>query len=247
MNIKNKQMKKQKTSFIWITFVGITFFIACSTMESISMKNENKTSFRLYLGGSKGGFIEESDIDAISGATNSDDCIKEESNAKFCAGMHMDYQINNRHGFETGLDFVQHKQSIFYDDPALDMEGIVNIDYFRISMPLTYNYIAIKNKNENAILYLKSGLSLNYIHTNNTSIIGKVPDFKLKQFAVAPYFGINVIPISFENYSLGFFLNTSLLKGTKIFTDEIYHKSNNTGLLSTLEFGLNLNFSLKKK
>jgi len=93
MNIKNKQMKKQKTSSIWITFIGITFFIACSTMENISMKNENKTSFRLYLGGSKGGFIEESDIDAISGATNSDDCIKEESNAKFCAGMHMDLSL----------------------------------------------------------------------------------------------------------------------------------------------------------
>jgi hypothetical protein len=238
---KKQTMEKRKIYCNCLIFIGIAIITGCSTVEKIPEKNEKPLSFSAYLGGSKGGFIERSDIDAISGASNSAITDSKESSLKFCLGLHMEYKMNNRHKVEAGLDFIPYQQSVFYNDPLLDYHGRLDIDYYRLSLPLTYNFSILRNKNKNAVLYLKTGLSLNYVNTYNTQFTGTIPGFSMNKFAIVPLFGITIIPVRFHNYSLGLFFNTSLLKGSKVFTDEIYHKSNNTGLMSTMEMGLYLN------
>jgi hypothetical protein len=220
------------------SIVLLSLFLAgCSSLKKVSNKAIFPESVSLHVGGSQGGFIEESGMDAISGATNTSGYDKEDSGMNFYAGFHWQYRVNKSGGLETGVDFISHQQCLIYHDPSLGFEGKLDLDYNRLCLPVTYNFGFIKNKHNNPSVNVKTGFSLNYIHSKQTKITGVIPEFSLKKFAVAPYFNVSVIPIDFNRYALGVFFSTSLLKGTKVFHDNIYHNNYKTGLLSTMELG----------
>lgn len=234
--MSNKKIKNRL--YIGFLLICITLIAGCGISKNTSTKREISASYLVNVGRSIGGFIEETEIDAVSGATY----------GRYCVGMHAEYIINNKHRIETGIDFIPHKQSISYYDSQYNFDGKIDFNYFRFSIPVTYNFSIIKNRNKNTILYLKTGLSANYINAHNISVTGNVPNYSLNKFVMSPLFGITVLPGRIKkNISLGLFFNTSLLYGTKLYKDEIYHYSNNTGLMSTVELGITFNIYPSKK
>lgn len=235
--------KKIKTTNSLNLLIIALFLAGCSTLK-IATDNTKHESISVYLGGSQGGFIENSDIDAISGATNTSENETEDPGTNFFAGIHWQYPVNKRGSLEIGVDFISHQQCLIYHDPSMGYDGKLNLDYYRISMPLTYNFGFIRNRYNNPILNFKIGFALNYIHEKQAKVLGVVPNFSMNNFAVSPYFGLSIVPLSFKRYSLGVFFNSSILKGTKVFYDNTYHKKNSSGLLSTMELGFYFNFEL---
>jgi len=219
-------------------FPIIILFGGCNISNVTTMKKASSSFYSILIGKSKGGIIEESIVDAVTGATpeNHVDAVSGATETCFYFGLHKEFKLKNEKAIETGIDIIAHKQSVIYNDSIFHYHGELDFNYLRLSIPITYNFNLLKK--ENSLIQFKAGLSGNYMYWIDIIEIGSMPNYSLNNFALSPLVGISFSRKAFGNYSVGAFFNTSLYKGTKVFKDEIYNISNKTGLLSTLEFGL---------
>lgn len=183
-----------------------------------------KTTYNVQAGVSWGGIIEDSEIDAVTGATN----------LGVSLGVHPNIYIGRRLA-ETGLDFLTYNQSWTYLDAGENYDGRRNLKFGELRVPLTYNFQLFRNSDDEGLLQLKLGLSAGYILYHNFTDTGTVPDYSLDNFSIGPSFGISTIPIKLnDNLQLGFYLD--VLRGSKVYKDE-YITSDNVGNISNIKFG----------
>lgn len=209
-------------------FVLLVLLISsASTTKSTEDDPKLKIAYNFHAGSSWGGIIEDGTIDAVSGAT------------KFGLnlGVHPTFDINGRM-LETGLDYIQYNQSFTYQDAETGYDGVRNLNYGELRVPLTYNFQLFRDENNEGILQLKLGFSAGYRIHEKIEHSGSTPNFSFDKFSIGPSFGIAVIPFNIsDNYKLGFYVD--FMRGSKVYSDD-YTEVNDSGQLSNLKFGLML-------
>ena len=183
-----------------------------------------QTTFNVQAGASWGGIIEDTEIDAVTGATN----------MGIGLGVHPAININRRL-VETGLDFLTYNQSWTYLDGSENYDGKRDLRFGELRVPLTYNFQLFRDDNDEGLLQIKLGLSAGYILYHNFTDNGTVPDYTLDNFSIGPSFGISTIPIKLgDKLQLGFYLDA--LRASKVYSDH-YLTTNNVGNMSNIKFG----------
>lgn len=183
-----------------------------------------KPTYNVQAGGSWGGIIEDTEIDAVTGATK----------MGISLGVHPNINIGRRL-VETGLDFLTYNQSWTYLDAGENYDGNRDLNYGEVRVPLTYNFQLFRDKNDEGLIQIKLGLSAGYILYHKFSDSGTVPDYTLDNFSIGPSFGISTIPIKLnEKLQLGFYLDA--LRGSKVYKDQ-YITTDNVGNVSNIKFG----------
>ncbi|MCD4793804.1 MAG: hypothetical protein K8R54_11250 [Bacteroidales bacterium] len=230
---KNIELRKGifRRFYIKGTFIALCFtFIACSSTKNVTDNDNKKTeisSFSFLGGCSTGGIIEDTETDAVSGATT----------MKYNTGVHSEISIKGRL-LETGLDYIAFKQAFTYLDPAQSIDGVRDFSFHQLRMPLTYNFQLFKNNENRALLFLKAGLSIGYTFSETITDKGTLPEYSMNNFNFAPTVGLATYPIRINNkFDLGLYLD--IFRGAVIYED-IYNKE--MGFLSNLKFGLSVKF-----
>lgn len=201
--------------FIYLTIPVIFLLTGCASI---------KTTYNVQAGASWGGIIEDTEIDAVTGATN----------LGVSLGVHPAININRRM-VETGLDFLTYHQSWTYLDAGENFDGTRDFKYGELRVPLTYNLQLFRNSDDEGLIQLKLGLSAGYIIYHKFADSGTVPDYSLDNFSIGPSFGISTIPIKLnDKLQLGFYLDA--LRGSKVYKNH-YITTDNVGNISNIKFG----------
>lgn len=204
--------------------------VGCMTSNNIINKDKKTTnisSFSFLSSLSSGGIIEDTEIDAVSGATS----------LTYSAGVHSEINIRG-HILETGLDYISFKQDFTYLDHSQGIDGTRDFSYHQLRLPVTYNFQFFKNNENKPLLIFKAGLSVGYTFSKTITDNGALPDYRMNKFNFAPTIGLASYPIKINNkYDLGFYLD--LFRSGKFYED-VYNKE--MGNLSNLKFGLILRF-----
>ena len=94
-----------KGKLLWFTVVLYTLsFQGCTVSKDTTGKTTG--SYLAYGGINYGGFIEDTEIDAISGATS----------MQYNIGLHSEIAIKNKYRIEAGLDYIEYKQTLDFND-----------------------------------------------------------------------------------------------------------------------------------
>ncbi|KPL13888.1 MAG: hypothetical protein AMS26_12770 [Bacteroides sp. SM23_62] len=183
-----------------------------------------KTSYHIQAGGSWGGIIEDTKMDAVTGATKMGVNL----------GVHPAVNINRRL-VETGLDFLTYNQSWMYFDAGENYDGKRDLKFGELRFPLTYNFQLFRDSNDEGQLQIKLGLSAGYILYHKFTDSGTVPDYTLDNFSIGPAFGLSTIPIKLnDKLQLGLYLD--FVRVSKVYKD-LYITTDNVGNLSNIKFG----------
>lgn len=202
---------------------SILLISGCAATSDIDNENVNVT-FNIRAGAGWGGIIEDTKIDAVTGATN----------IGFTSGVHSSINIYG-HMIESGLDMQTYNQSYTYNDELESFNGKRDFSLTEISIPLTYNFQFINDADMESILHIKLGLSGSYIVSADIKDNGTPPDYSLRKFSIGPTFGISVIPFRLtDTMKLGFYFD--LTRGSKIYDD--FYISSDAGYMSGMKFGL---------
>jgi hypothetical protein len=209
---------------VYILFV---FFVSCAGLKNTGDNSEPAvtTAINIQVGGSYGGFVDNTETDAVSGATS----------MQYSLGIHPEIWIKN-HVIETGLEYVNFNQTLTYSDNEIFGDRTYN--YGQLHIPLTYNFKIVKNGVGNhPLFYVKLGINYGLqLYTSDESSTTYLPAYSFKKSSFGPYLGISTAPliINYKWYT-GFYCN--FFRGTKIYEDP-YHMSNDYGNMSYLNFGI---------
>ena len=207
--------------------VSVFFLAACAGTKTLTENTEKQvtTAINMQAGGAWGGFIEDSELDAISGATP----------LQFSFGVHPEIHIKN-HIFESGLDYVNFNQTLTYNDN--EVFGDRTYNYGQLRIPVTYNFKLFKTPDGSMpLLYLKLGVCYGYqLYTSDESTNTYLPAYSFKKSSFGPYFGISSAPINI-NYKWRAGLYLDFFRGTKVYEDS-FNSADDVGNMSYLKFGI---------
>lgn len=209
--------------------LSLCLLLGCSTTSEVANSNQKLlNSHNFQAGGSWGGIIEDTKIDAVSGATKSSVNI----------GFHPTLNIHG-HLIETGIDFLHYNQTFTYFDNTNNYDGKREFNYSEIRLPITYNFQFLKNTNNEGQLIIKLGMSLGYRISENIKNSGEVPDYTFDKFSIGPTLGLSTIPFKLnDKYRLGIYVD--FVRASKIYKD-YYTVADDLGNMSNLKFGIVLN------
>ncbi len=202
-----------------VPFFILPLFVLLSGCAAI------ETTYDIQAGANWGGIIENSDIDAVSGATRASANI----------GIHPVFDIRGRM-VETGIDFLNYNQSFTYMDITENYDGKRDFRYGELRLPLTYNIQFFRDENNRGRLLLKLGLSGGYRIYENIEDSGTVPDYTFNRFSLGPVFGLSSTPLKIsDRLDMGFYFD--FMRGTKIY-DDFYISPELMGNISNIKFGV---------
>lgn len=183
-----------------------------------------KTTYNIQAGGSWGGIIEDTEIDAVTGATG----------MGISLGVHPAFHIHRRM-LETGVDFLTYNQFFTYSDNEENYDGKRDFKFGELRVPITYNFQLFRDNNDEGLLQIKLGLSAGYLLYENINDSGTVPDYTFDKFSIGPTLGLSIIPIKLgDKLQLGLYLD--VVRASKVYKDH-YITTDNIGNLSNLKFG----------
>ena len=201
--------------------------LGCATTSDVE-KKEVSVSYDVRAGAGWGGIIEDTQVDAVTGATN----------LGLTAGIHPSINIHG-HVVETGVDIQTYSQSFTYNDTEAGYAGKRDFNLTELSIPLTYNFQFFNNADMESIVQVRLGLTAGYIISNKITDSGTVPDYTLNSFSIGPTLGITAIPFKLsDNIRLGLYFD--LTRASQVY-EEIYI-SEDSGDMSSLRLGLFLKF-----
>lgn len=188
---------------------------------SITDISQRKIKISTQAGLNKGGITENTDLKLIDQAENQSDVFTGATKTSFNVGLHLNKPL--KYGeFETGLDFMQNKQTFKYDNFKLDHLGQRQLTVNQLMIPITYNLIVFKKNLHKNEIQLKIGYlgQFNFVNTHEN---GKLPDYDIKKWSNGAVFGVSAYPIILKNNSkIGLFAD--LYRGSQIYIDE-YNKT----------------------
>lgn len=176
-------------------------------------------------GGNWGGFIESTEVDAVSGATKTGLDI----------GIRGEYNIR-RHGVESGADYLTFEQKIEYNDPANDYYGAFETKYRILHVPATFNLNLLRSGSLNPVLTLKAGVAMDFLLDEKIERVGVTPDHELKSFSFGPTLGLLVTPIHIDRFSAGAYFD--VFRGSGIFEENVYHSGSGLGCMTHMQYGV---------
>ena len=227
-NIFN-HVKKFKMKNLFVIIPTLCLLMGCSTTSKVENSKQNIITYNIQVGTSWGGIIEDTKIDAVTGATS--------SSINF--GFHPEFNILDKN-IETGIDFLYYKQSFTYLDNVEGFDGKREFRFAELRVPLTYNFQLFKNEYSEGRLLIKLGLSAGYRVYENIEQIGTVPDYTFDEFSIGPTLGLSTTPFTINNkLKLGFYLD--LVRGSKVYEDP-YITTDEVGNMSNMKFGILLKF-----
>ncbi len=231
---RNKKLLKKISNKICgkLILIAISLSVAgCVTTNNINKKDKatiRMSSFSFFAGPSIGGIIDNTETDAVSGATK----------IKYNAGLHSEINIK-KYFIETGLDYITFSQTFIYMDTTYEIDGTRNFSFQQLRLPLTCNFHFFKNAKNNPLLILKLGLSIGYTFSIKITDSGILPDYFMETWDFGPGLGLSIHPITISNkFDLGLYYD--LYRGRRIYRD-FYNM--NMGNLSFMKFGLGLRFN----
>lgn len=218
-----------QSSYLTFAILSILIFATSCSGPKESPNSNNTIQYSIRAGGNWGGIIEDTEIDAISGATN----------VRFAVGAHIIIPKGN-FGIETGLDMLGQDQTLTYYNEEKEIMGERNFQYTTLSIPLTLNWNAIRNTDQLPILGFKIGLAGLYALKPGTKESGNPISYEWNSFSVGPVFGLYSRPIHLKNGNqLGLYVD--FYRGSKVYKDAL-HQGSDVGNLSSLQFGVSLGF-----
>ncbi|MBN1340447.1 MAG: outer membrane beta-barrel protein [Bacteroidales bacterium] len=217
-------MKAQVFCLIFITLL----FASCSVPEQTTSPPTNKNNYTCWTirtGVNTGGFVDNQETDAVSGATY----------AGYSFGLHPEICISGK-TIETGIDLHEYGQTLTYSDPVNEFIGERALTYQELRLPLTYNFRFFKNLSNCDFFYLKIGLATGYLIHKNVDEEGLLPEYEMKKFSLGPTLGVSFSPFRISpGFTIGGFVD--LYRGSKVYKD-FYNNSRETGNTSCLTAGL---------
>ncbi len=205
----------------------ISILLSCATTSDVE-KEKVGVSYDIRAGAGWGGIIEDTQVDAVTGATN----------LGFTAGIHPAINI---HGYvvETGIDVQTYSQSFTYNDPDAGFDGKRDFSLTELSIPLTYNFQFFNNSDLESIVQVRLGLTAGYIISDKITNNGTVPEYTLDNFSIGPTLGLTAIPFKLsDNMRLGFYFD--LTRASEVYKD--IYITEDSGDMSSLRLGLFVKF-----
>lgn len=154
----------------------------------------------------------EAEVDAFSGATK----------LKYNGGIHINRQLK-RNQLETGIDYMFNYHTFNYVDAGNFYMGVRRLEVSQVIVPLTYNFVFLKNRFPAAEMQFKAGYlgQLNFVNAKETGIL---PEYSIQPFSHGLTFGISAYPLQFQNRSkLGFYIDG--YRGSQIY-ENFYNQKN---------------------
>ena len=199
MKDRMKTQKWNKLFLYTITLFFLTTLHNCSSVKSSIQHNKTGqytgSGLSVLAGPSAGGVIDNTlmsglddlpETDAITGATST----------RFNAGVHPQFNIGG-FVFETGLDYLDFKQSVTYNLPSNNVNGVRSIQFRQIRVPLTYNFRFFKKDPSRPKFVLKAGASVGYSFSSSFTGSGNPPGYEFENWDYGPTLGVALYPFKF--------------------------------------------------
>lgn len=218
--------KTHRIKPIYLLLLLPQLFMGCaSTLNAPQRKQKLINSHSLQVGANWGGIIDDTKIDAVSGATRN--CLH--------IGYHPTLHIRG-HLLETGFDLLNFKQTFSYTGHESLYKGKRDFRYTQFGIPLSYNFQLFRDANHEAQLLLKLGISASYRIADKITEQGQLPCYAFDHFSMGPAFGISSTPFSLnDQFSLGLYLDFML--GSNVYSDD-FSAADGIGNMSNIKFGM---------
>ncbi len=208
-----------------IIFTLLLILTSCSTIS----KNTQLTSHSFRVGGNFGGVVKNREIDGVSGATKT----------SYTVGYHNTIKFKN-HKIETGLDFLNFNQQLYYN--TIDYKGQRILKYSEFRFPTTYNFEVFKNKKFGNVI-IKTGVSSGFRIIDKISSTGVMPKYTFKKMTFGLTLGFEK-PIKLNNkFDISIFGDA--VRTNKNYND-LYTEQSNIGGEFIINFGLLLKLKNNK-
>jgi hypothetical protein len=182
------------------------------------------------LGSNYGGIIENSNP-AVSGDTQTGSTVSFQQTFLF-----------KGHTFQTGIDYVSHRQRITYFDTLHVIDGTRRFNIHQLRVPLSYNVNILRDFDKVPTLIIHIGVSGGV--TLSPGITEELrlglPKSTLTRVDIGPQLGVTLQPLQLDyHHYLGVYVD--FYRGTRIYND-IYHKDKGVGNLNFFKVGALLYF-----
>jgi hypothetical protein len=212
-----------------VSLFTIIFFSTCSGPKIFK------------LGSNYGGIIENSDPDASSGATTPVDAVSGATQAGTTISFQQTFLFKG-HTFQTGIDYVSHRQRITYVDTLYAIDGRRTFHIHQLRVPLLYNINLLRDFDKVPTIILHMGLSGGVTLTPGITeeLRLGLPGYTFTSVDIGPQLGVTLQPLQLDyHHYLG--LYADFYRGTRIYKDK-YHKDKGVGNLSFFKVGALLYF-----
>lgn len=211
--------------------------ISCSSVKNSSSRDtgfSGKPKVSIIAGLSSGGYIDNTELKGISGISKVD-AVTGATKTLYAAGIHASWAVKG-HTLESGLEYNRFEQTVKYSLPSFSVDGKRDFTFQQIRLPLTYDFLFLRDERNLPRLILKAGASFGYTFSKDATDTGNVPDYSFTDFDYGPLFGMACYPFpTYNKYRFGLFLD--LYRGSRIYKDT-YHKESGIGGLGFVRYGL---------
>lgn len=180
--------------------------------------NPNRAKISVLVGANQGGIVENTDMSVVPNVSTPPEAIVDAFTGATQTGFHAGVHINQPVGkneVETGLEYMFSHHTFNYIDNGNMYIGVRRASLSQIMLPLTYNFILVRNID----LQLKLGVTFQYnlVRINDITVFN-LPDYKIHHFSAGPTLGVSAFPVKFANGNkLGLYLD--LYRGSQIYED----------------------------
>jgi len=159
-----------KSIYKFFLFSMLISIYSCNGTKNTS-DSDHSLKWNIRAGDNWGGFIEETEVDAVSGATS----------VRLSGGAHISIPIRNNN-IETGLDIIGQDQTLTYYDSEKNQTGKRTFKYTTVMLPVTFNWNVWRNKDNFPNLGIKIGLAGAYAFDPKTVTSGDPMAFEWNNF-----------------------------------------------------------------
>jgi len=179
-----------------------------------------------------GGIIDNSGIDAVSGATK----------WGYRAGVGAQVAVGGHH-VETGLEYLHFVQSITYADATRGFNGSYDLSYNEMRIPLSYNLNLFENSDGKPLGVVRTGPYLGFVLGEQGDSSGTVPAYDTGGAEMGVLLSGTLYPLRRPG-GFSFGLCCDFYRGFMSFFHDPYHEKKHFehGRLATLGLGLVVRF-----
>lgn len=222
-----------------VTVLFLSVLMGCSASKQ-TPQEKWRPVYRAQIGANRGGITENTDmkvipdasVDAFSGATK--------YGFNVSGRVILPLPSNN---IETGLDFMQNRQTFTYNDAVRQYFGTREIRTSQIMFPVVYNIHFFRQNTPEGLLQLKLGYLAQFNVIRVASSATSLPGYSTKSFSNGFTLGASIIPFRLKNGAkIGFFLEG--YRGSQIYEDFYNNVSFDMPGSSFIKYGIIYEFNL---
>ena len=238
--IEEMTMKEKTKARPWLMIAMAVLLItwSCSGIGS-TRKNkrpvlEAPPAVSFLAGVSTGGLVENNSLEGIKNISGVD-AISGATRIRFSAGVHKEIRYKGLM-FESGIDYLAFDQTLAWDMPSFSRKGKRDVRLSQWRMPVTCNARFFKNREGEARLIVKGGISVGYTALKSIADSGTLPEYTFNRWDYGPTLGLMYFPFfPAQDFRLGVFLD--VYRGSRIYKDA-FHRGEGLGGQSYLKLGI---------